>query len=131
VIEVKSAMTVHQDWARALERMTSALPAGTPVERVIVHGGGDDMPPLKGTTLVPWSCAAEFATRVFAEGAGTPSRMKPVTTPMKATLTAKTSSPAKQSAPPKKAGRGAKVTSAAKRTRTTKAPKSARKPRRA
>ena len=68
VIEVKSAMTVHQDWARALERMTSALPAGTPVERVIVHGGGDDMPLLKGTTLVPWSRVAEFARGVFAGG---------------------------------------------------------------
>jgi hypothetical protein len=49
--------------------MTSALPADTRVERVIVHGGGDDMPPLKGTTLVPWSRAAEFATRVFADPA--------------------------------------------------------------
>ena len=68
VIEVKSAMTVHQDWARALERMTSALPAGTPVERVIVHGGGEDMPLLKGTTLVPWSRVAEFARGVFAGG---------------------------------------------------------------
>jgi hypothetical protein len=130
VIEVKSAMTVHQDWARSLERMTSALPASTPVERVIVHGGGDDMPPLKGTTLVPWSRAAEFATRVFAEGAGNP----PATKPVKATMAAKTASPtksvssAKQSAPPKTAGRGAKVAKAAKVTRST---KSARKPRRA
>jgi hypothetical protein len=137
VIEVKSAMTVHRDWARSLERMTSALPAGTAVERVIVHGGGDDMPPLTGTTLVPWAQAGEFAARVFKEGAGNPPRMKPATKPMKATLTAKTPSPAKpvssatQSAPPKKAGRGAKVTSAAKGTRNTKAPKSARKPRRA
>ena len=65
VIEVKSARTVQQDWARALERMTNALPAGTPVERVIVHGGGDDMPSLKGTTLVPWSRVAEFARAVF------------------------------------------------------------------
>jgi uncharacterized protein len=78
VIEVKSAMTVHQDWARALERMTSALPADTRVERVIVHGSGDDMPPLRGTTLVPWSCAAEFATRVFAEGSGKLPAAKPV-----------------------------------------------------
>ena len=68
VIEVKSARTVHQDWARALERMTSALPAGTPVERAIVHGGGEDMPPLKGTTLVSWSRVAEFARAVFAGG---------------------------------------------------------------
>ena len=68
VIEVKSARTVHQDWARALERMTSALPAGTPVERAIVHGGGEDMPPLKGTTLVSWSRVAEFARGVFAGG---------------------------------------------------------------
>jgi predicted AAA+ superfamily ATPase len=68
VIEVKSARTVQQDWARALERMTNALPAGTPVERVIVHGGGDDMPPLKGTTLVSWSRVAEFARAVFAAG---------------------------------------------------------------
>ena len=68
VIEVKSARTVQPDWARALERMTNALPAGTPVERVIVHGGGDDMPPLKGTTLVPWSRVAEFARDVFAGG---------------------------------------------------------------
>jgi predicted AAA+ superfamily ATPase len=137
VIEVKSAMTVHQDWARSLERMTSALPAGTPVERVIVHGGGEDMPPLKGTTLVPWSRAAEFATRVFAEGAGNPPGVKPATKPVKATLAAKTSSPAKpvsnakQSAPPKKAGRGAKVAKSAKVTRSTKAAKSAKKPRRA
>ena len=71
VIEVKSARTVQPDWARALERMTNALPAGTPVERVIVHGGGDDMPPLKGTTLVPWSRVAEFARDVFAGGATT------------------------------------------------------------
>jgi len=71
---------VHQDWARALERMTSALPADARVERVIVHGGGDDMPPLKGTTLVPWSRAAEFATRVFAEGSG----KLPATKPAKA-----------------------------------------------
>jgi predicted AAA+ superfamily ATPase len=77
VIEVKSARTVQQDWARALERMTNALPAGTPVERVIVHGGGDDMPPLKGTTLVPWSRAADFATRVFAEGLGKLPAAKP------------------------------------------------------
>jgi hypothetical protein len=98
---------------------------------VIVHGGGEDMPPLKGTTLVPWSRAAEFATRVFAEGAGTPPGVKPATKPVNATLAAKTASPAKQSAPPKKAGRGAKVTSAAKVTRSTKAAKSARKPRRA
>ena len=68
VIEVKSARTVHPDWARALERMTSALPAGTPVERAIVHGGGEDMPPLKGTTLVSWSRVAEFARAVFAGG---------------------------------------------------------------
>ena len=68
VIEVKSARTVHQDWARALERMTSALPAGTPVERAIVHGGGEDMPPLKGTTLVSWLRVAEFARGVFAGG---------------------------------------------------------------
>ena len=68
VIEVKSARTVHPDWARALERMTSALPAGTPVERAIVHGGGEDMPPLKGTTLVSWSRVAEFARGVFAGG---------------------------------------------------------------
>lgn len=72
VIEVKSARTVQPDWARALERMTNALPAGTPVERVIVHGGGDDMPPLKGTTLVPWSRVAEFARDVFARGAPSP-----------------------------------------------------------
>ena len=77
VIEVKSAMTVHQDWARALERMTSALPADTRVERVIVHGGGDEMLPLKGATLVPWSRAAEFATRVFAEGLGKLPAAKP------------------------------------------------------
>ena len=68
VIEVKSARTVQPEWARALERMTNALPASTLVERVIVHGGGDDMPPLKGTTLVPWSRAAEFARDVFAGG---------------------------------------------------------------
>jgi uncharacterized protein len=72
VIEVKSARTVQPEWARALERMTNALPAGTPVERVIVHGGGDDMPPLKGTTLVPWSRVAEFARDVFASGAPSP-----------------------------------------------------------
>lgn len=71
VIEIKSARTVQPDWARALERMTSALPAGTPVERVIVHGGGDDMPPLKGTTLVPWLRVAEFARGVFASAATT------------------------------------------------------------
>lgn len=69
VVEVKSARTVQPDWARALERMTSALPAGTPVERVIVHGGGDDMPPLKGTTLVPWARVSEFARDVFAGAA--------------------------------------------------------------
>jgi len=72
VIEVKSARTVQPEWARALERMTNALPAGTPVERAIVHGGGDDMPPLKGTTLVPWSRVAEFARDVFANGATAP-----------------------------------------------------------
>jgi hypothetical protein len=133
VIEVKSAMTVHRDWARSLERMTSALPAGTAVERVIVHGGGDDMPPLTGTTLVPWAQAGEFAARVFTEGAGNPPRM----TPAQVTVAAKTASPAKpvsnakQSTPPKKAGRGAKVAKTAKVTRSTKSAKSARKPRRA
>jgi predicted AAA+ superfamily ATPase len=127
VIEVKSAMTVHRDWARSLERMTSALPAGTAVERVIVHGGGDDMPPLTGTTLVPWVQAGEFAASVFKEVAGTPPRMKPA----QVTVAAKTASPAKQSTPPKKAGRGAKVAKTAKVTRSTKSAKSARKPRRA
>ena len=50
------------------QRMTNALPAGTPIERLILHGGGEDVPPLKGTTLVPWSRVAEFARDVFAGG---------------------------------------------------------------
>jgi predicted AAA+ superfamily ATPase len=104
VIEVKSAMTVHQDWARALERMTSALPADTRVERVIVHGGGDDMPPLKGTTLVPWSRAAKFATRVFAEGSG----KLPTTKPAKAEAASKKAAT--------KGPRGVKQTSAKRKT---------------
>ena len=102
VIEVKSARTVQQDWARALERMTNALPAGTPVERVIVHGGGDDMPPLKGTTLVSWSRVAEFARAVFAAGeAKAQVRKKKAAT--KKVAAGKTS---KHGAKPKRARRG-------------------------
>ncbi|MFM7260482.1 MAG: DUF4143 domain-containing protein [bacterium] len=70
VIEVKSARTVQPEWARALERMTNALPPGTSVERVIVHGGGDDMPTLKGTTLVSWTRVADFARDVFSGKSG-------------------------------------------------------------
>jgi len=70
VIEVKSARTVQPEWARALERMTNALPRGTSVERVIVHGGGDDMPTLKGTTLVSWTRVADFARDAFGGKSG-------------------------------------------------------------
>lgn len=65
VIEVKSGRTVQPEWARALERMTNALPPGTSVERVIVHGGSDDVPALKGATLVSWTRVADFARDVF------------------------------------------------------------------
>jgi hypothetical protein len=102
VIEVKSARTVQQDWARALERMTNALPAGTPVERVIVHGGGDDMPPLPGTTLVPWSRVAEFARGVFG---GKPDAAAPKS-PAKRVVVKKARKTQKKSAPPKSTGRG-------------------------